>query len=170
LSVHNVRSGAELWRWDEGCSATPSSIFVDGVLYTPTGGLTAITFSDESNSPEILWDAFRMRPGAPSPIVCDGRVYALAGAILKCADAKTGELLWQLRLKGQHWATPVVAGGHMYCINYDGEAHVVKLGGAKGEIVGKSTFGERIHASPAVGGEAMFVRSDKHMWKIAAPR
>lgn len=169
LTLHDPRSGAELWRWDEECSSTPSSLFSDGILYAPTGGLTAMKFSGESNSPEVLWDAFRMRPGASSPIVYNGCVYALSGAILKCADAATGELLWQLRLKGQHWATPVVAGDYMYCINYDGEARVVKLDGAKGEIAGESSFGERIHASPAVADNAMYVRSDKHLWKIAEP-
>ena len=169
LTAHDPRSGEESWRWDEECGATPSSLFADGILYTPMGGLTALRFSDDSTSPEILWDSIRMRPGASSLIVYDGRVYAMSGAILKCADAATGELQWQLRLKGRHWATPVVAGDHMYCINYDGEARVVKLSGAKGEIVGESNFGELIHASPAIAGNAMYVRSDKHLWKIAAP-
>jgi len=169
LTAHDPRSGEELWRWDAECGATPSSIFADGVLYSPMGGLTALKFSDESSSPEILWDSFRMRPGASSLIVHDGHVYALSGAILKCADAETGELKWQLRLKGRHWATPVVAGAYMYCINYDGEARVVKLGGTKGEIVSESAFGQLIHASPAIADNAMYVRSDKYLWKIAKP-
>ncbi|MBC8873690.1 MAG: PQQ-binding-like beta-propeller repeat protein [Planctomycetes bacterium] len=167
LTAHEPRSGEELWRWEAECAATPSSLVSGDVLFTPMGGLTALKFSDESSSPEVLWDAFRMRPGAPSPIVYDGRVYALSGAILKCADAQTGELQWQLRLKGNHWATPVVAGGHMYCINFDGEARVVKLGGAKGEIVGEHAFGQQIHASPAIVDNAMYVRCDKYLWKIA---
>lgn len=169
MTAHDPQSGEELWRWAAECASTPSSVFADGILYAPTGGLTALRLSNESNSPEVLWDALRMRPGASSLIVCDGRVYALSGAILKCADAATGELQWQLRLKGRHWATPVVAGGHMYCVNYDGVAHVVKLGGEKGEIVGESSFGELIHASPAIAGNAMYVRCDKYLWKIATP-
>ncbi len=169
LTAHDPRSGDELWRWDAECSSTPSSVFANGVLYAPMGGLTALKLSNESDSPEVLWDAVRMRPGSSSLIVYEGHVYALSGAILKCADAATGELRWQLRLKGRHWATPVVAGGYMYCINYDGEARVVKLGGAKGEVVGESTFGEPIHASPAVAGNAMYVRCDKYLWKIAKP-
>ena len=45
---------------------------------------------------------------------------------------------------------------------------VVRLG-RKGELVGTSDFGEIIKASPAVVDDAMFVRSDRHLWKIAGP-
>ena len=32
--------------------------------------------------------------------------------------------------------------------------------------VGESDFGARIQGSPAISGNALFVRSDKHLWKI----
>jgi hypothetical protein len=33
--------------------------------------------------------------------------------------------------------------------------------------VATNEFGETLLASPAVSGDAMYVRSDKHLWKIA---
>ena len=133
-------------------------------------GLTALRLSDQSNAVEVAWDSNRMRPGSASPIVYDGRVYVLSNASVRCGDVETGDLLWSVRLKGRHWATPVIAGGHLYCTNQDGVVRVVKLGDEEGEIVGETELGEIIHASPAVAGGAMYIRSDKHLWKIAHPR
>ena len=39
----------------------------------------------------------------------------------------------------------------------------------EGTIVGESELGEPILGSPAVAGNAMFVRSHGHLWKIATP-
>ncbi len=167
LSAHDPQTGEELWRFDESCATIASSVFADNVLFAPMNGLTALRFSDESNAADIAWDSKRMRPGSASPLVADGRVYVVSNATVRCGDAETGELIWAVRLKGRHWATPVLAGGHLYCINEDGDVRVVALGDDEGKIVGESRFGEKIHASPAVASGAMYVRSDKHLWKIA---
>jgi outer membrane protein assembly factor BamB len=170
LTAHDPQTGEQLWRFDDGCATVASSVYHDGLLFTPMNGLTALRLSDQSNAVEVAWDSNRMRPGSASPIVHDGRVYVLSNATVRCGDGETGDLLWSVRLKGRHWATPVIAGGHLYCTNQDGVVRVVKLGDQEGEIVGETELGETIHASPAVAGDAMYIRSDKHLWKIAYPR
>ena len=52
--------------------------------------------------------------------------------------------------------------------NRSGDAAVVRFDGDEGEIVAKNSIGEPIQASPAVAGNAIFLRSDKHLWKIAS--
>ncbi|MFT5525749.1 MAG: outer membrane protein assembly factor BamB, partial [Pirellulaceae bacterium] len=79
----------------------------------------------------------------------------------------SGELKWQIRLEGKYWATPVIADGKMYVVNQDGVAKVIQLGDEKGEVIGVSDFGEAVKGSPAVAGNAMFVRTDEHLWKIS---
>jgi outer membrane protein assembly factor BamB len=165
-TAHDLQTGEQFWRLDAECAGIASPTWSGNWLFLPMKGLSALRFSDESTAPEIAWDANRLRPGAPSPVVHDGRLYTVAGAIVKCADAATGKLLWQLRLKGQHWATPVVTGGHLYCIDDQGESRVIKLGGQEGEVVGEGRFGEIIQASPAAAGNALYVRSDRHLWKL----
>jgi hypothetical protein len=96
-------------------------------------------------------------------------VYTLSSSIAKCADAATGQTRWQLRLKGRHWSTPVIAGELMYCMNYDGEIRVVQLAGDQGQVIGEWQMDERIQASPAISGNAMYLRTDTKLWKIAHP-
>jgi outer membrane protein assembly factor BamB len=169
LSAHDPRTGQLLWALDSGCASTSSSVFRDNLLLVPMNGLTALRLSDSDQTPEVLWDSRRMSPGAPSPVIHEDRIYALSGAILKCGDLATGELIWQVRLEGTHWATPVIADQRIYCVNYDGKANVIRLDREQGEIVGQAEFGELIHASPAISGNAMYVRSDKYLWKVSEP-
>jgi outer membrane protein assembly factor BamB len=131
--------------------------------------VTALDLKDGATAPTRAWDSNRLAVGNASPVIYDGKVYLLASrsGVLTCGDAEDGKLLWQLRLSGTFWATPIVAGGHLYCVNHDGKVFVVKLGGKKGEILATNDLGEPFLASPAVGGNAMFLRSDKHLWKVA---
>lgn len=168
MTLNDLKTGDELWKLDAESPGIPSSLVAGNLLLTPANGFTALRLSDASNAPEIAWESNRLRPGSASPVVFDGFLYTMSNDVVRCAHVANGDLVWQLRLKGRHWATPVIAGGKMYCINDAGEAHVVKLGGAEGEIIGTANFGETIQATPAVAGNGLFVRSDKHLWKIAS--
>jgi outer membrane protein assembly factor BamB len=168
LTAVAARTGEELWKIDAEVPGIPSSLLSGDLLLTPANGFTALRLSATSNAPEIAWDSNRLRPASASPVAYDGRVYTMSNDIVRCGDLATGDVIWQLRLKGRHWATPVIAGGLLYCINEEGQVSVVKTGGSEGEIVGQASFGETIQGSPAIAGHAMFVRSDKHLWKIAS--
>jgi outer membrane protein assembly factor BamB len=168
LTAHDVSSGKMLWRHDARCGDIASPVFRDGRVFIPSDGLTVLAPPTEGTAATLLWNSPRMRPGPASAVVDEDRVYALYSGVLSCAKVEDGDLLWQLRVGGTHWTTPVIADGHLYCIDQEGNATVIRLG-EKGEIVGTSQFGEPVLGSPAVSGNALFVRGAKHLWKIAAP-
>lgn len=165
LTAHDPKTGKELWKHDVDCAGIASAVAVDGVVYVPAEGLTALRPAD-SQSVDVLWKENRLSPSSASPVVHDGRVYIVNRAgVLACGDATSGELLFQVRLKGPFWATPLLAGSHLYCFNQDGEVHIVSVSG-EGEVVGTVELGESILGSPAVADDALFVRSRQHLWKI----
>jgi len=168
VTAHDPRSGNELpWEHDESCSGIPSTVVVQGVAYVPSGGITAIKAASASTAAEILWRQNRLKPSAASPVVYKNRVYTVNSAgVLTCGDAQSGDVLWQLRLKGRFWATPIAAGNHLHLVNSDGLVQVVRPG-EKGEIVARAEMGESIQGTPAAADGAIYVRSDKHLWKIA---
>jgi len=146
------------------------------LLSVPSNGLTALEPSAMGEAPRVLWKSGKLAPATASPIVNGGRVYNINGSgVLACGDAKTGNILWQLRLqvplgektsRGSFTSSPVAAGGHLYLFNEDGVAIVVEEG-EKGQIVSSHDFGETILCTPAIADGALYVRSDKHLWKIA---
>gem|GEM_PF-4030378 len=56
----------------------------------------------------------------------------------------------------------------IYIINDDGLGQVVKPDDKRGTVVGESGLDETVLATPAIAGDALYVRSDKHLWKIAS--
>ncbi len=62
-------------------------------------------------------------------------------------------------------------GNLLYCINQNGKSQVIDVADEKqGKIVGTGQLKGVIQCSPAVSDGALYVRSDGHLWKIAAPQ
>jgi outer membrane protein assembly factor BamB len=166
LSAVDPQTGDEVWSFDKGASTIPSSTPVGNTIYVPSNGLTVLKAS--ATGVEVDWNVSRLRPSTPSALVYDNRVFTVDRAgVLKCADQETGELKWQLRLKGPFSATPVAGAGMLFFFNEDGMAYIVKPDEDDGSILSELNLGETILSTPAVADKAIFVRSDQHLWKIA---
>ncbi len=167
LSAHEAMTGKQVWSFNTSCSGIPSLAVADNRIFLPAGGMTVLEVPATESAPSLLWASNKVAPGNSSPVIDGDRLYVLTKAgILTAADAQTGQIVWQTRLKGTFWATPIVAGGYAFCVNQDGDCLVVKLG-EKGEIVQSVSFGEPFYGTPAVAGNALFLRGNQHLWKIA---
>ena len=166
VGLHAI-TGKLIWEHPSGGSGIPSPTVDGDVVFLPGSSLTALRRDSGSLANEVLWANNKLAPGSASPVVHDGKVYTMNRAgVLSCGETAKGELLWQLRLKGPMWATPVIAGNYLFAVNQDGLAQVVKLG-EKGEIAAENALGESVLGSPAVSDGAIYFRSDAHLWKIA---
>ncbi len=169
FTAYDLATGKRRWQFAAGGSAQASVVAADGLLLLPARGVTAVK-PRVGRNPEVVWDNNRLRCNTATPLVYQDRVYVLSGTILKCAELATGKLRWQLRLKGRRFsASPVLAGDRLYITGEDGVTHVVDIGGTKGKVVGTGKLGETILATPAVGDNALLIRSHQHLWKIARP-
>jgi outer membrane protein assembly factor BamB len=170
LDAHDLRSGLHRWSYRIDADGIPSIATLPGTIFLPAGGLTVLDLASDGTAPRVRWSNNRVNPGPTSPVVADDRVYGINSAgVLTCADQADGKVLWQLRLQGTFWATPVLLGDHLYCFNDAGLAQVVRLGD-KGHVVATHPLGETIQGSPAVADGALYVRSDQSLWKIATTR
>ena len=163
------RTGETQWSYDDGASTVSSLVVADGVAYVPSHGITAIKPGESTpNVAEIVWQEGSLNPGTSSLVVHKDKVYLIADAgVLSCADAKTGKREWQSRLpKGHCSGSPVVSGDHLYVFNEEGLGIVADLSD-KGKIVHQHNFGQKILSTPAITDGAIYVRSDKTLWKIA---
>lgn len=168
LSALDPLTGKEAWSYQDGASTIPSSVVAGSTIFVPSHGLTALRPVAASEAPEILWQENRLGPATPSPLVYNDRAYVVnSSGVLVSADVKNGEVQWRLRLKGPFSATPVAADGHLYFFNEDGLGQVVRTDVDQGELATSGELGETILATPAVASDALYVRSDNHLWKIA---
>ena len=166
VTIIDALTGDQLSEVKGRINPIPSAATADGILFAPVDGTTAYSVTSDGQL-ETKWNSSRIAPGTASAVVSDDKIYALTRAgVLNANSAESGEQIWQLRVGGSHWATPLLVDGHMYFFNQDGKARVVKLG-EEPEIVHEHDFGETFLGSPAVSNGAMYIRSDKHLWKIS---
>lgn len=169
------KTGEVVWKYKSGASTIPSLIVNAGIAYVPSNGLTALQPQAGQDEPKQLWNVAKLGPGTASPLVIGQKIYVLGGpGIVNCADLADGKAEWQLRLEGPFTASPVAASNRLYFFNEAGVGQIVQLGGEKGELLGKFELklaqrepSDLILGTPAISDNALFVRSDAYLWKIA---
>ena len=169
----DLKTGQPTFKAEGSVSTISSPAFANGKLFVPINGTTAYSLSSNGDLNEE-WNSPKLRPQSMSSVVYGDNIYALTrSGVLTSFSAIDGTEQQKIRVikGGSAWATPIVADGHMYFFAQAGQSYVVKLGvatGEKPEIVHQHTFEDEVFlGSPAVANDAMFVRSDKFLWKIA---
>ena len=75
-----------------------------------------------------------------------------------CLDAANGDKKWQTRLGGNHSASPVLIGQHIYTASEEGVVTIFKPTGDGFEEVAKNDMGDEIMASPVAAYGNLFLR------------
>lgn len=127
---------------------------------------------DVTGSNAVAWKVNRGTPYVPSPVLYDGRLYfnQSNNAILSSVDSRTGEIqIERTRMPGlsRVYASPVAAAGRIYYVGRSGTTLVLKAGD-EFEVLATNQLGEPVDASPAVVGEELFLRGDRHLFCIRA--
>lgn len=169
------RDGKEIWRlgYGKGYSVVPRPIYANGLLYVCTGydraTLMAIRPDGQGDVTDsnVAFVVDRNVPLNPSPLAVGTSVYMISdNGVLSCLEAATGEVLWKERVGGNFSASPLYADGLIYLLDEAGKATVVRHGDAY-EVVAENDVGERTLASMAVDGNAILLRTEKGLYRIA---
>ena len=163
-----AKTGKQVWEIEESCSTVATCVYKDKQLFVPAGGLKVYEFDSVLKQPKLAWKSTRVSPSSASMLLTDYGVIGLNRSVLACCNAE-GDRLWNARLEdaGQFWATPVIAGDHLYAFDSSGKCFIVKVGAEGAEVVGTPDLGAEVLGSPAVEGESLYVRSVDALWKIS---
>ena len=175
---YDADTGKELWTVTyKGFSNAPTPIFIGNemaILNTGLGKAHVLGLRlDEKMTGDITkshveWDIFKRMPGRSSPVAVDEKIYLVSeSGILSRVDAKTGEIEKFKSLKGSFSSSGVLADGLLYFPSEEGKIVVVKPG-AELEIVATNELDDGFMASPALAGDAIFLRSKSHVYCIGA--
>lgn len=181
---YDADTGRELWTLGPNSEVTCTTpVFSQGLIfvtagYPPVQPIYAIkagskgdlTLKDGKESSEsIAWSKQRGGVYLPSPIVYGDYLYMVNNnGVLSAYEAKSGNRLYQQRIEGgvSFTASPIAAAGKLYIPSEDGELFIVKAG-PKYELMARNPIGEPILATPAMSGDLLIVRGDKHLFAIA---
>jgi outer membrane protein assembly factor BamB len=166
ITAYAPATGARLWSYQgHGLATIPSPTSGDGLLLVPGDELIALKPGSAMTAPEVMWSNPRLAPRNATPLVYQERVYTINSAgVLNCADVASGKLRWQQRLKGGFWASPVAAGGKLYCVNQEGTVFVIDPALDEGRLLRTNALNDRIVSTPAIADGVLLLRSDQHLY------
>jgi outer membrane protein assembly factor BamB len=179
-------AGRELWRIGGMAMPTASPLAFDGMLYVGTGsqgdanrpfmavkpgasGDISLAAGATSND-YVIWRQPRVAGYTPSAVVHAGKAYLVHDTgILSVLDARTGKQVYKVRVGGgghTFSASPVAAGSRVYFLTEEGVTFVLDTGDVYKEVA-KNDLGEMSLASPAIAGDALYIRTQSKLYKIA---
>lgn len=122
----------------------------------------------------IAWFLRRRTPYVPSPLLAGGWLYFLQHyqGVLSRVDPKTGvQDEAPLNIPGIRdvYASPVAAAGRLYVVDRSGESVVISAG-PQPAILSRNRLNDSFSASPALVGDAIFLRGDRFLYCLGEPR
>jgi outer membrane protein assembly factor BamB len=131
-------------------------------------GLFAMRLPSDGGQPRVLWNQRKGVPYIPSVVVYDGVLYMVKDSIVTSLDPETGEVFKQGRLEGASkvYASPIAGDGKIYIATLDGKV-IVLSAGEQWEVHQESDLGDQIHATPAIAGQSLLVRTKSKLYSFA---
>lgn len=191
----NPDTGKLLWYCESvGTDSMCSSVVAhDGVVYCIEsgprgGGAVAVRAGGKGDvtASHVVWkQQHRSRVG--TPVIHEGYIYFVSSGVANCINLKSGERVYQSRLDGgrssggsrtsgfggrgggQDYSSPVAADGKLYYARRSGDIFVVKLGPKFEQLATnhfESSSGD-FHATPAIDGGELFIRSSTNLYCVA---
>lgn len=163
VSAHDLQTGDEVWKLDAEAGGIPCMAISDTSIFVP--GSTFMALDRKADVATVAWTSLKLKPNT-SPIVDGDRLLFINSAgVLSCHDAKeSGDLLWQVRVGGKYWASPIAADGYIYAVNDRGALTIVDRDGNK---VSEHMFDDTVMGSPVISDGALYVRGVSKLWKVA---
>lgn len=173
--AYNPTNGEQLWRahyGQLGFSTVPRPVVGHGMVYICTSylksRLLAIRYDGKGDvtASHTVWKSDSNVPKKPSLVLVDDNIFMVSDSgIASCLDAKTGKQHWRERMPGKFSASPLFADGKVYFFSQEGKVTVIEASSSFKKIA-TSELESGFMASPAVVGDSMFLRTEKHLYRI----
>ncbi len=123
--------------------------------------------TQDVNAPgQIVWRIKRGAPLCTTPLVKEPFVFLWSdNGIVTCADVQTGQVHWQQRVGGTFYASPIWVHGSLYNVSTTGRV-VVLAATSQYKLIARHDLGETSHATPAVSGGVMYLRSVSTLYSL----
>jgi outer membrane protein assembly factor BamB len=172
-AAYDPATGREIWRVRySGYSVVPRPVYGHGLVFICTGFGSPVLLAirpdgdGDITRTHVVWKARRSVSLTPSPLLVGDEVYIVSdNGVASCLDAKTGAVCWQERIGGAYSASPLYAAAKIYLPNEEGMCIVLQAG-REFKVIARNSLGERTLASYAAADGALFIRTEKALYRI----
>jgi outer membrane protein assembly factor BamB len=179
LTSYSPESGSENWDFSWTFDGNPlrtvaSPVFGQDRLFISSGegggarhavAVKASGKGDVSKT-NLVWEKKRDFPYVPTMLLSGDYLYLVNDlGIAACHLAATGEKVWDQRLGGSVFASPILIDGKIYAVNDNGTVFVFPAAPTF-KLLAKNSVGESVKATPAVADNRLFIRGIHHLFCI----
>lgn len=121
--------------------------------------------------PELAFKINRssISPYVPTSVAVGDHLFLWSDSgYASCVHAPTGEIKWSERVNGNYFASPIRIGDRLFNISTAGEVVVLKASD-EFQVLARHDLGELSHATPAVAGGVLYVRTLQHLYSVGQP-
>ena len=172
--AYDFASGKQLWQLDElegntVASPTITEQFVIIGSSAPDNTMALLRENKLKGPDRIAWRAEDGSSSFGSPLATDEHLYLVNRAgVATCHEIKTGKKLWNLRLPGSCWASPLSAGDRIYFFTKEGTTIVLSADGTSKILAeNKLAIEGRIYGVAAVNN-AFVIRTGLELIRIGS--
>jgi len=173
LYGYEPETGKELWRVENigSHSGTCRPVVGHGLVFAPMGmggELWAVRPDGRGvvTDTHVAWKYKRAVPKRPSILLVDDLLFMVNnGGVAACVEAQTGKEIWKARIGGNFSASPIYADGKIYFFDESGKSTVIEAA-RQYKAIAVNQLDEGFMASPAVSGDALYLRTRTHLYRI----
>jgi outer membrane protein assembly factor BamB len=131
-----------------------------------TNGHECVIVKPDGQKAPLAYQLKDATPYVPTPLCKGDLLYVLSDVgQVTCYQASTGKKLWKERIGTAFYSSLVCTGDKIYAISKKGD---VTCFAAKDQFekLGESHLGELCHATPAISGGRMYLRTYTHLISV----
>ena len=174
---YDPENGKELWKAEHrGWSIAPRPVYGEGLVFTmidrdrPEMWAINPNGSGDITETHIEWKETKRMPPRASPIFFKGLLFVVdRNGYISCIEAKTGNSIWQKRMKGRFSASPILANNLIYFFNEDTVCTIIKPTRELEIVTENKLSSDKLMATPAFDENSIYIRTENNLYKIKEP-
>lgn len=152
--------------------ALASPVIAGNLIVASSGGVggdrQVVVVNPQRDGDEVkVKEAYRIvrqAPHVPTPLVYGDWMFLWSDAgIATCVDRASGKVIWQKRVGGNYFSSPICINGNIYCVDVDGNV-VVIAAAAEYELLSRNPLGHPSRATPAVSHGSLLIRTESQLF------
>jgi len=158
MASYSPSTGELIWETDCIAEATCGTVVATADRVFGSGGYPDKQTVCLDAKGKLIWSN-RTKIYEPSMVTDGENLFAVSDVgIAYCWSVADGATRWKKRLGGSFSSSPVIVNDKVIVSDLSGNTHVFKASGEKFELITKIKLGDDAHASPAIAGDAIFLR------------